>query len=285
MVNQTCQTLRVLKEIPPPRGLSQEVIRVVTDERVDLVDLVNVINKSPAIAAKILRCANSAYYGQRREISTVREAVIRVLGLGITRSLSLAIALSSNFDPEKVIGFDEKRYWFNAVTSAVIAQELCYVLSVREKPAPAVAYTAGLIHNIGLQALIHCFPQQMQTVFANSEGTLAERIRGAIGLDHHQASFILAENWGLPEIICHALVWGDNTPEEDPTASQVLATITRLSSGIADELYTKRRCDLRDCPVQTTLVAPDQVLKIAHDIELQLDSLLEMAQLISRGSE
>ena len=93
--------IRQIKQLPPPRGISQQIIQVVANDQVDLNDLVSIINKCPAITTKILSCANSAYFGQRAQITTVREAIIRVLGLKLTCSLSLAMALTESFNIKK----------------------------------------------------------------------------------------------------------------------------------------------------------------------------------------
>ena len=176
MHDHTIDNLRKIRQIPPPDAIAQEIIRVVSNDQLDLIDLVSVIDKSPTITANILRCANSAYYSQRREISTVREAIIRVLGLSITGSLALAMSLSSHFKTEKNTNFDRERYWFNAVTTAGISQEMAHHVRVRTKPDPATAYTAGLLYNIGLQALLYVFPEQMETILSGSSSTLRERL-------------------------------------------------------------------------------------------------------------
>lgn len=279
MQNFVIDSIRKIKQLPPPSGLSREIIRIVADDQVDLVDLVSIINKSPSITARILRCANSAYYGQRGEITTVREAIIRVLGLGITRSLSLAMALTSAFDIQPGKHFDSRRYWFNAVTTANIAQGLSHYLLVREKPAPATAYTTGLIHNIGLQALVHCFPDQMEQVFSSSQGRLRERIHQQLGIDHHQTSALLSQSWDLPEAITQAL-----TSFEDATdgeQSPPLVQLVWLSAQISDSLYLNGSVSLDGLAIPETLIAADHVQKVVSDIEEQLEGLHEMAQLIT----
>ncbi|MCD6525458.1 MAG: HDOD domain-containing protein [Desulfuromonas sp.] len=279
MHNSVVDSIRKIKQLPPPSGLSREIIRIVADDQVDLVDLVSIINKSPSITARILRCANSAYYGQRGEITTVREAIIRVLGLGITRSLSLAMALTSTCTIQRGKHFDSQRYWFNAVTTANIAQGLSHYLLVREKPAPATAYTTGLIHNIGLQALVHCFPDEMEHAFASTVGTLRERIHSQLGIDHHQTSALLSQSWDLPESITQALTsfevadeFSDNSP---------LVQLIWLSSQLSDNLYLNKPDPLASLSIPESLIATDHVQKVVADIKEQLEGLHEMAQLIT----
>ncbi|OEU75709.1 MAG: hypothetical protein BA874_10545 [Desulfuromonadales bacterium C00003068] len=283
MHNHIIDSIRKIKQLPPPSGLSREIVRIVADDQVDLIDLVSIINKSPAITARILRCANSAYYGQRGEISTVREAIIRVLGLGITRSLALAMALTSSFNIKKSAGFDAERYWFNAVTTATIAQGLSHFLRIRVKPAPATAYTTGLIHNIGLQALVHCFPEQMETVFLQKDNnsSLSDLIHDELSINHHQASAILAQSWDLPEEIIQAMASLDNSIDLDENAP--LVHLVWLSSQISDNLYRNQNGPLQGLSINDEFISMDHVQKVISDIEGKLEGLHELSQLITNG--
>lgn len=272
-------SIRKIKQLPPPSGLCREIIQIVSDEQVDLIDLVSIINKSPAITARILRCANSAYYGQRGEITTVREAIIRVLGLAITRSLSLAMALSGNFDVQQSRLFNCHRYWFNAVTTAGMAQSLSHFLFVREKPAPATAYTAGLLHNLGLQALVHCFPLEMEKVFASSQGSLSKRINNQLGINHHQAANLLAEAWDLPQPISQAL--NGLACDDDLETSSPLTQLIWISSQLSDTLYHEQCDPFASLVIPETVISMEHVQKVYSDTRDQLESLHEMAQLIT----
>ena len=272
-------SIRKIKQLPPPSGLCREIIQIVADEQVDLIDLVSIINKSPAITARILRCANSAYYGQRGEITTVREAIIRVLGLAITRSLSLAMALSGNFNVQQSRLFNGHRYWFNAVTTAGMAQSLSHFLIVREKPAPAVAYTAGLLHNLGLQALVHCFPLEMERVFASSQGSLKERIYNQLGINHHDAANLLAEAWDLPQPITEALNGLSTHSTLEDTSP--LAQLVWVSSQLSDQLYHENSDPFSSLIIPETIIAVDHVRKVYSDTREQLEGLHEMAELIT----
>lgn len=272
-------SIQKIKQIPPPSGLSREIIRIAANDQVDLIDLVAIINKSPAITARILCCANSAYYGQRSEISSVREAIIRVLGLNITRSLALAMALTSSFGIPKRTSFNAERYWFNAVTTASIAQGLSHYLRIRTKPTPGTAYTTGLIHNIGLQALFHCFPEQMEEVFARKDEALGVLINNKLGIDHHKTSAILSQNWDLPQEITSAISGLDNRDHFDESCPMV--HLIWLSSQISDNLYVDEGHPLNGLCFSEDFISTDHVQKVISEIEEQLEGLYEIAQLIT----
>ncbi len=279
MHDTNIDSIRKIKQLPPPSGISQQIIRVASNADVDLGDLSSIINKSPAITARILRCANSAYFGQRAEISTVREAIIRVLGLRITSSLALALALTGSFNVKKCRSFEPTRYWFNAVTTALISQEISSVINLRNKPEPTTAYTAGLIHNIGIQTLVHIFPEQMDKLFLRTNKSLRDTLNSELGIDHHRAAAILAQSWDLPDEIVQSLTCiycNENDIAENP-----LTSIVGLSAQISDFLYLNNKCDISELKFQQNLISVDQIQKVISEIEEQLEGLHEIAQLIT----
>jgi HD-like signal output (HDOD) protein len=199
-----------LKEIPPPNAMAREIIRVAGDEQVDIEAVVRLINQSPQLAGRILRVANSAYYGHCGKILSVEQAVIRVLGLSMTKSLILALALTTSFKWQDCPHFRADRHWFLAILTANLAQALAPCLDTEGKPLPATAYTAGLVHNLGVLALVHLFPEQMRRVFALEEGLWTEKMLDLLELDHHLAGSWLAKTWGLPEELIRAIAfYGD----------------------------------------------------------------------------
>ena len=58
MVNESMNNIRAVKQLTPYSGMSLEIIRIVSNDQADMTDMVAVINKSPAITARILRCIN-----------------------------------------------------------------------------------------------------------------------------------------------------------------------------------------------------------------------------------
>lgn len=279
MVNESMNNIRAVKQLTPYSAMSLEIIRIVSDDQVDMTDMVAVINKSPAITARILRCANSAYYGQRGRITTVREAIIRVLGLSITRGLTLAMALSNDFETDKVRYFDERRYWFNAVTTANIAQGLSHYVLHEDRPAPATAYTAGLIYNIGIQALVHCFPEVMNQIFAHAPDSLKEQTHTQLGIDHHAASALLAKNWDLPDILCRAM-GAQSEYEQEP-----ITRIVSISAEMSDLAFSCSNVDLDAIEIDAELIEYKHVAKVMASVLNQRDNLFAMANLIARTNK
>ncbi|MBN2429140.1 MAG: HDOD domain-containing protein [Deltaproteobacteria bacterium] len=191
--------LFALGEIPPPPAIAQELIRLAGNDQADIHELVKVVEKSPELTARILRWANSAYYGQRNQIFSTRDGIIRVLGLSTAKSLLLAQALAVSFATRELSFFPLERFWYLAVATATLGQDLAQQ-HFRHKVSPGIAYTAGLIHNIGLLALVTAFPEELEQVFIEKhEDPISFRIYGKIGIDPCVAGAWLGKRWGLPE--------------------------------------------------------------------------------------
>lgn len=224
-----------LKEIPPPNAMAQEIIRVAGDDQVDMEAIVHLINQSPQLATRILYVANSAYYGHRGLIHSVDQAVIRVLGLSMTKSLILAMALSNSFQWRSCPNFRGDRHWFLAIFTAALAQSLAENLKTDENPHPATAYTAGLVHNLGVLALVHLFPEQMRGVFARVKGRRTERMIEVLGLDHHMAGCWLANTWGLPEDLIRTIAFYEDTTYHGP--NWPLARLVGFAATVAEKIF------------------------------------------------
>ena len=96
---------------------------MVADDRFSLEDLALVINQDPGLSARILGLANSAYFGQTNPILTVEDAIIRVLGLNMVKSLAVSIAVSGVFDSSACRSFDLHEYWSHSLSIAMLASD------------------------------------------------------------------------------------------------------------------------------------------------------------------
>lgn len=198
------QLVRKLKEIPPLAEM-QAMLQAVSDDNVDFQELAKVIESSPPVAARIIKVANSAFYSLPSRANSVKDAIIRVLGLDLVRSLIVGLAASSTFRTEKCPGFDTHRYWCSALLTAHLARRLARVVGIEGGPDPEDAYLNGLLHNIGVIALAHVSPAEMAAAFAAAEREPERPLREietqVLGLDHRQAGVLIATQWGLPETL------------------------------------------------------------------------------------
>jgi HD-like signal output (HDOD) protein len=102
---------------PTPPAIALKVIQLAQDPGVDLAVVANACSSDPAIAAKVLKIANSAFYGSRRKSANLRQALI-ILGLNATLTLALSFTLVSALRSNPNSGFDLTKYWRRAILAA-----------------------------------------------------------------------------------------------------------------------------------------------------------------------
>ncbi len=192
--------------LPPMPSIAQEILIASNDDSSDMDDIAKIIKKDPALAAKIIGMANSAFFGFSRNISTLEQAIINVLGLDLVKGFALSLAMSSVFDPSKCENFDLKRYWASAFITAELASGFTNHIDSKQALDPNQLYLYGLLHNLGILVLVNRFPNIMSELFltakSDREKRLIEYEKDTMDFNHHEAGVWLAHKWKLPyEII------------------------------------------------------------------------------------
>jgi HD-like signal output (HDOD) protein len=186
--------------IPPCPRIVLELTAEARREEVDFLHLSRLITGDVALAAAVLRTANSPFFALRRRVQSVQQAVA-VLGLRNLLKIVYGVVLKQSLGGEGTPPMD--RFWershFNAVVTSHLAARL---------PGTSAddAYTFGLFHDAGIALLLQKFPDYKQTlVQANaSPGAFTAVEDERHGTNHVAAGALLARKWYLPE----AVVWG-----------------------------------------------------------------------------
>jgi len=188
--------------LPSLPKVVQDVMRILNSDDVDIHMLASTIEQDAVIAAKVLKMANSSFYGVTRAVKNIDDAVA-ILGLVKIRSLVVASGVTGVI--ANVPGLDLKRFWRHSLVAASISREIAKQLG---KDAE-VSYLAGLLHNIG-DLLIHLvFPvtsAEVDVLCADVSAEARQAVeREVIGLDHSQIGEELAIRWSFPQEIARAL--------------------------------------------------------------------------------
>jgi HD-like signal output (HDOD) protein len=174
-----------------------------------LQQLADVINQDPGLTARILGLANSAYFGQQNPILTIEDAIIRVLGLNMVKSLAFSIAVSGTFESNGCRSFDLQEYWRHSLSIAMLSRQICLAINKEIQPDADGVYLAGLLFELGMLALVHEFPEEYARVLLMSkqqpDKSRLELEAEIIGVDHRQAGVWLGHRWHLPEIVVQAI--------------------------------------------------------------------------------
>lgn len=154
-----------------------------------------------ALSARVLRLANSAYYGLSRKVNELQEGVV-VLGMRTVKNLA-AVAATYPWMSRSLPGYElgPEEMWSHSFGTAVGAQILA---EKSRKCAPDVAFTAGLLHDLGKVALSVWLENKIHAIqlYATRECIPFDAAeRKVLGYDHCQVGAYLARAWNLPEEI------------------------------------------------------------------------------------
>jgi putative nucleotidyltransferase with HDIG domain len=187
-------------------------------------DLIVVIEKDQALTGKMLRLANSAFFGQSRRVATIPRAVM-LLGFSTVRNLALGVkvwdALGSGISRPRL-----EELWSHSVAAALAAKMLAVKLRVGD---PDETFTAGLLHDVGRLVLAIRFKEEYWKAVGGPDesGTIEVQERETFGVDHAEVGGWMLEAWSLPPGIVEA-VRSHHSTSGRLTAPNILAITDRL---------------------------------------------------------
>lgn len=161
----------------------------------------DLISRDPALTTRVLRLSNSAFFRVSRKIGSADEAVA-LLGLTHVRSLVMAAALGSSF--KNVPGIDLKQFWRYSLRTAEIARSLAGLLHQNE----GNAFTAGLIHGIGILIMHIAMPDEIGPVDMGTPPLDLQRASAemaAFGFSYAEVGAGMVEKWQFPSEMVSAL--------------------------------------------------------------------------------
>ncbi|OGR05818.1 MAG: hypothetical protein A3K23_06100 [Desulfobacca sp. RBG_16_58_9] len=193
------QVLRSLKNLPPFPMVAQRALLLLNKPEVSIQELVEVVKFDPAVTANILRISNSAYFGLRREIHSLHQALL-LLGTQELLKIIIASGATRLFSAPTPGYFTERRgLWRHSVSCALMADLLCRDLSL---PDHAAGFTAGLMHDIG-KVVLSLFVEQkfneIMTVVEQQGVSFQAAEKIILGVDHAEMGGEMARMWDFPD--------------------------------------------------------------------------------------
>lgn len=184
--------------LPTLPAVITQIISLIDNPQTSARDVSRIISTDQALTAKILKLANSAFYGFPREISTVNHAVV-VLGFETVKSLGLSVSVLERFaGGGSDSSFDRQKFWEHCIACGVAARLLAGQLHYRVQ---GEAFAAGILHDIGKLILCQYFSEDFVEILEVMRaedlyiGKAEERI---LGVTHAEIGGWLAERWNLP---------------------------------------------------------------------------------------
>lgn len=224
-----------LVKIPAFPPIAVRLLHLLSNENVALSEILEPLRADPAFSAEILRRANSALFGFSSQVGSLQHALV-VLGLRRVRSLTVTVATGVYL--KKALQIEElRRCWRHTLACALLAEELARACLVHMD----LAYTAGLLHDIGRLGLLVAKPEQYSAFLraaAVKAATpdpfdLLDYEKETFGLDHCEAGNVLSGEWNLPQEF--AVITGRHHDRPEGTETDLLRLV-HLGCQLADTL-------------------------------------------------
>jgi HD-like signal output (HDOD) protein len=190
------------KNLPTIPVVLARILQLVDADKANGKELIAVIEHDQALTAKILRLANSAFFGQSRRVAAIPRAVV-LLGFTTVRNLALGVkvwdVLGAGIARSRV---DE--LWAHAVAVGLATRSLATRLRIGD---PEEGFTAGLLHDVGRLVLAMRFRDEYWRIVggAGEVQPIHELEAATFGVDHAEVAGWMLEAWSLPPMIVDAV--------------------------------------------------------------------------------
>ncbi|HUL29105.1 MAG TPA: HDOD domain-containing protein [Thermodesulfobacteriota bacterium] len=231
-----CQSIN---QLPPFPIVIQRAMELIENPRSSAQDVVDVIQFDQAITADVLRLCNSAYFGLRRNVDSLREALVMV---GFNQLLDIILTRGSvqiYGKPCKGYDLDSGELWRHSVACALLSRIVAKQLKWEAQPAH---FTAALLHDIGKMVLsdfVKDYLKDIQNLIETRQVSFIDAEREVLGIDHAELGGKITDQWKFPKTIVSAVRYhhSPSLAQEDHQAVQlvylcdVIAMITGIGGG------------------------------------------------------
>ncbi len=231
---EIAQTLREIKNLPTLPGVATTVIELSNDPDVSQRTLADTVERDPAIATRLLKLVNSPYFGIRGTVVSIHQALV-FLGVSNLRNLVLSTCVMDLFSKDGEVGsFSRSELWLHSLATAITARELARQTRTGD---PEVAFTAGLIHDVGKVVIDRYFHEDFTRIVElmdTHHTAMVDAEIAVIGMDHAEVGYFLAQHWSLPMVLQEAV--GYHHSPRRASEHQKLAALIGYADHIVREL-------------------------------------------------
>ena len=211
-----------IKEIPTLPSIVFELNKYLQNPETSIKKVSETIEKDQAMALKILKLVNSAFYGFQSKISNVQNAVV-LLGYNAVRNSVVSLSVIKSFSSVLTMeGFDIKDFWRHSLAVAVTGKSLA---QLSRSESADNCFAAGLLHDVGKIILAQYFQPLFEKVWLASKSEYSsfyEAEKNELPIDHAKIGAHLATKWQLPKGLVDTIRWHHEYQPETENANLIL---------------------------------------------------------------
>ncbi len=253
--------------VPSKPDILHQIEEHLKEPEPDMIALADLIASDIGVSSVVLKTINAPFYGMRREICEIKQAVL-LLGMEVIRALVVGVILRGAYEGESCISLE--RFWDNTTD---VANAMVFVGNrVKEKVSVDKLYTVGLFHNCAIPAFAIKYDDYREVLAEQDEleGTnVTQTEEQHYGTNHAVMGYYIANAWGLPKEVCN-IILNHHDPEYlneqiDEESRLIFATLK-----IAENLVNRVR-RFKDIPDWALM--GNHVLEILHIDQDEYDDI------------
>jgi len=222
-----------------------QLINIINDPQSSAKDIKNIIEKDPPLAARLLKIANSAYYGFRRKISRIQDAIVGV-GFNAVKELAISQKVCELFQKsDHFEGYSRTALWEHSVAVALCNKSI-YMRKFRQFGENV--YSVGLLHDIGIIIEDQFMQKEFKDMLVQSRidtCNLPDAEKHICGFDHTDIGRAITDNWDFPEELVIAIGNHHEPDKVDDTFKDIT-----LTTYISDYICQRNDIGYGDAPYE-----------------------------------
>jgi len=217
-------------DIPSLPTVAMKALELINDGGSSINELEKIISQDQSFSARLLRIANSPYYGMNRRIDTISSGVM-LIGFNTMKSLVVAASLK---DMHRKFGLFEQKLWEHSLGVSVASSLLAKVTKMVQ---PEEALVGGLIHDVGKTILNNSIPDKYALITQKvyEEGAFYKDAEAQLlGYNHCDVGGLIARKWKLPKNLEAVIQYhhADVLPVFEDNAFEALCQIVNVSDAV-----------------------------------------------------
>ena len=263
---------QAMENIQPIPQVALKILRLIDNEEYEVKTLAEEIRKDQVISARTIKLCNSVAFAGSSKVESLDQALV-LIGIRLLVKLVISVSVNELFG-HSGLGYSlcKGGLYHHAVGTAIIAEKLADYTGSAE---PGLAYTAGLLHDIGKvvldQSIVSAYPLFYRKLFEEEEN-FSDAENEILGLDHAQVGNKLARKWLFPESLCD-IIRNHHRPEK-ATRYLELAHVVYLADLLMSRFHSGLELERLDTETLASRMAT---------IGLSIDKFADIVDLIPIG--
>ncbi|MBS3809056.1 MAG: HDOD domain-containing protein [Desulfobacterales bacterium] len=259
------------KALPPMPQVIARATEVLSDERAGFMEIAQVLESDQGMATRVLKLANSAYYGVKVPVKSVQQASA-LLGFKTLFEM-IVVVNSSKMMGKRLEGYEisARQAWEHSLFTAYGAR------AIAEEKFPELvddAFMAGLLHDAGMLILDPYLVKEKKSFdrYLENGKTIEQAETEVFGFNHSQLAAKYLKKWMLPASQTHAIEFHHRPSQSE---GDVLSCILHAADALANGKGPEKNFVMEEGALQAIETEPDEMEQLALELESSVANLIE----------